>query len=263
MTLILKLARLSQLRRQWLLRLLQIELQNFACFTQSKYRTQPFPPNWKDLTSLIPIYQHTYWPSLIYLSSLNPIIELVHLLSFASLSHGYICDILQLWLQIVQSPFPYRRRLNWQTRSTHRTHHSPDRRPQSLTPIFPSFLQYVFFQSILPDKWGRTLSVLYAAVDVLIVSLQSKTWLGSMRPLLKIIALSGKQNSGENGEKWQNNHQILSRRVSCRGRGRKTGQERRGGIVGEYLQIVVDGNSYSIEAPAGPPLSDDHQLQKK
>ena len=107
---------------------------------------------------------------------------------------------------------------------------------------------------------ARTLSALYgAAVDVLIVSRQTKTWLGSMRPLLKIIALSGKENSGENVEKWQNNHQILSR-CCCRG-GRKTGQSR-GGIVGEYLQIVGDGNSYSIEAPTGPPLSGDHQSKR-
>ena len=83
---------------------------------------------------------------------------------------------------------------------------------------------------------------------------QSKTWLGSMRPLLKIIALSGKQNSGENAEKWQNNHQILS---LAAGEGEKREE---GGIVGKYLQIV--GNSYSIEAPTGPPLSGDHQSKR-
>ena len=74
---------------------------------------------------------------------------------------------------------------------------------------FPFFCQNVFFLSIR-DKWNRA-SPLYATVDVLIVSAESKTWLDSMRPLLKIIALSDKQNSGENGEKWRNNHQILSR----------------------------------------------------
>ena len=124
-------------------------------------------------------------------------------------------------LQIVELPFPVcvcvcRRRVNWQTWSTHRAHHSTERRrhdlfslPQSLTLIFPSFVKMFSFCQY--ETNGAVLFPLYATVDVLIVSAESKTWLDSMRPLLKIIALSDKQNSGENGEKWRNNHQILSR----------------------------------------------------
>ena len=146
MTLILKLAWLSQSGRQWLLRLLQIEMQNVKSFTRSKYCNQPLPPIvktqplWYLFTNipsdLLPTFLPTY-PAWILLSSFCIL---------WALRSGHVRDILQLCLQIVQSPFPCRRRLNWQTRSTHRTHHSPDRlfSPSISHPYFPFFSSICF-----------------------------------------------------------------------------------------------------------------------